>query len=132
MTNRRISPRMVKSLPVQVEGLASRLLDISSTGARVLVTDQLFIGGCVEVQIHDGFCLRGRAVWQRGQQAGVAFHDLDDAEEQQLAHMLAPSKGRPIGLLLGLLGMALTLNFLVSQAVEYYTLWQVTYGGGPQ
>ena len=130
MNNRRKSPRLEKRLPLQVEGQPSWLLDLSASGARIQVTDQLYIGGCVEMQVNDRLCLRGRAVWQRGQQAGVAFHDLDPEDQEQLARLLVPDpNGWPKWLALALVVGGLLANFLVSQATYYYTLYQVNYGG---
>lgn len=128
MNNRRQATRVTRRLPLVVEGLAAQLVDISSTGARVCVAEPLFIGGCVELQVSDTFCLRGRAVWQRGDQAGVAFHDLDQDEEMQLAQLLSATI--PWRLILGLLLVSglVAFNFTINQLMYYYTLWQVSYG----
>lgn len=128
MVNRRQARRVARRLPLLVEGLAAQLVDISSTGARVLVSEPLYVGGCVELQVTDTFCLRGRAVWQAGDQAGVAFHDLDQDEEMQLAQLLSGARPWKLMLALVIVGGLLAFNFTVTQFMYYYTLWQVSYG----
>lgn len=128
MTNRRQSVRISRRFPITVEGQSSKVLDLSSSGARIETSVPLWIGGCVELQVNDQVSLRGRAVWQKGNQAGIAFHDLEGPEEDYLGKLLAPGKPWKAVLAAILLG-ALVLNFAVSEAVHYFTLWQVSYGG---